>query len=86
MRVYVKGAGFVKKYRPGKDCLYMEKWLERDTITPKEYNRFLKELRKLEGQRNVITHRMSILERIILKLNKPGDDSRVMLGATRKKP
>ena len=58
---------------PGKDYLYMEKWLERSTITGKEYNRFLKRLRRFEEQNILIEHKMSILRQVTRKYNRAGD-------------
>ena len=60
------------KYRPGRDCMYMERYLDRDTISAKEYNRFLKILKREEVKAALGAHKISIIRNVMLKYNKAG--------------
>lgn len=60
------------KYKPGRDRLYMERYLDRDKITAKEYNRFLKILKREEVKAVLGAHRISILKVVMMKYNKAG--------------
>jgi len=63
----------MRKYKPGRDRLYLETYLDRSNISAREYNRFLKKLRKFEVKRNMLEHKISILQRVILKFNRIGE-------------
>lgn len=60
------------KYKPGRDRLYLERYLDRDKITAKEYNRFLKILKREEVKVTLGAHRISILKVVMMKYNKAG--------------
>jgi len=62
------------KFKPGRDKLYLQKWLDRDTITAKQYNRFLKMLKHKEAKAALTAHQISIIKVVMLKYNKAGGD------------
>ncbi len=68
MSIWVKGVGYIKKASSKKG--YYIQYLERTTITRKEYTKFRTVFEMLDLKKNEIAHKMSVVEKICRKYNK----------------
>lgn len=69
---YLRGTGFVKER--SSDKIYLKKYLERDSITGEEYKRFKKKWYILDRQIIILTHKKSIVEKVLRKRNTHNTD------------
>ena len=68
MSIWGKGVGYISA-ASGKKGYYIQ-YLERATITRKEYTKFRAVFEILDLKKNEIAHKMSVVEKICLKYNK----------------